>query len=281
MPASPGAAAADSAAPPAASTPEPPAGKTIAIRKRPLLLGSKVESTNTTAINELFGVETGNGTATVENVTFSVDHRVVQLLLVDQGKARRLGVSFAQKEDTRIMNGRERRRTSPVAGKSYIVELAEGGPQVTGPDGGAVSQKETDVVAAGFRHTSALLEAVPEGAVPLGAPLPALGEALKEDARQGLEGVRVFFGKVSATPVGTRDVGGTSALVFAVVLQVGFENEDSRLRMNLKGELLFRSDNAWPLGMEVSGPVAADGTVNGVQVHGRGTGRIKTVYAYP
>jgi hypothetical protein len=194
---------------------------------------------------------------------------------------RKVSVSFEQKEEARIMNGRERRKTSPVSGKSYIVELTEGGPKVSGPDGAAVPEKEASVVAASYRNPSALLLAIPEGPVPIGTPLPALGEALKEDTRRGFEGAVVQFGKVSVTPVGTRDVAGTSTLVFAVVLQMGIEKDDSRFRMNMKGELLLRSDNGWALGLDVSGPVAADGSVNGVQIHGQGTGRMRTVYAYP
>jgi hypothetical protein len=266
---------------PASTPPATQAEKTIEIHKGVLLLGSKVESTTTTGVNELFGIETRNGTVTVENVASMVDHRIVQVLLFDRGQARKVGVTFEQKEEVHIMNGRERRKASPVSGKSYVIELTDAGPKVSAPDGAAVPEKEASVVAAGYRNPSALLQAIPEGRVPVGKPLPALGEALKEDTRQGFEGARVQFGKVSVTPVGTRDVAGTSTLVFAVVLQMGVEKEDSRLRMNMTGELLLRGDNGWPVGMDASGPVASDASVNGVGVHGQGTARFKTVYVYP
>jgi hypothetical protein len=247
-----------------------------------MILGGKVEATTTLGISELFGIEAGNGTITVENVMSSVDHRVVQLLLVDHGgNARKFGVTFEQKEEARIMNGRERRKTSPVSGKSYVVERTDAGPQVSSPDGGAVPEKEANVVVAAFRNPDTFMQAIPEGPVPIGTPLLAMGNALKEETRRGFEGARVFFGDVSVTPTGTRDVGGTGTLVFAVVLQVGFEKEDSKVRMNFAGELLLRSDNGWPMQMEVSGPLAANGLVNGMQVRGQGTGRLRTVYAYP
>ena len=36
--------------------------------------------------------------------------------------------------------------------------------------------------------------------------------------------------------------------------------------MNTKGEMLLRSDNAWPVALDLSGPVRADFTEKGVRI---------------
>ena len=256
----------------------------MSVTKRPMPVGTKLEATVTLASSSLFGVETPNGTKTVEDVRSVIEHRRVEILEVDrEGEAHKIGVHYEEKKEARINNGRERRKTSPVAGKSYLVEWVDQRPSVTDPNGAAVPRNEAMVVEGAFRdlgNPSAFTQAIPGGPLAVGTPIPALAEALKEEMRRGFEG-RVFFGKVSVTPQGIRDANGTSGLAFAVALQVGLVQEDGKVRMDLHGVLVVKGDSAWPLLLDVSGPVAVDGTVDGAAVHGKGTARLTVAHAYP
>jgi hypothetical protein len=125
-----------------------------------------------------------------------------------------------------------------------------------------------------------LPRAIPHDPMRLGKAVPALAEALKRDIERGVEG-RVWFGRVSVTPAGPRRVAGVDCVVFVVVLQVGFETEGRKVRMDTKGEMLLRSDNAWVTSLDLAGPVVVDLTEKGVPLHGQGKSRLAGVYSYP
>lgn len=264
--------------------PAPTGTTTVSVTRRPMPVGSKLDATVTLTSRALFGVENPNGTMTVEDVRSFVEHRRVEILEVDPaGEARKIRVSYEEKKEARINNGRERRKTSPVAGKSYLVEWGDERPTVTDPSGAAAPTNEATIVEGSFRdlgNPTAFAQAIPQGSLGVGTPIPALAEALKAETRRAFED-RSFFGKVSVVPQGTRDANGTTGVVFAVTLQVGFVQEDGKIRMDLHGVLVVKGDSAWPLMLDVSGPVAVDSTVNGAPVHGRGTARLTVAHAYP
>lgn len=256
----------------------------MSVTVRPMPVGTKLDATVTLTSRALFGVEKPDGMMTVEDVRSFVEHRRVEILEVDGGgEAHKIGVHYEEKNEARINNGRERRKASPVAGKSYVLEWVDKRPSVTDPSGATVPPNEVTAVEGAFRdlgNPTAFAQAIPRGPLAVGTPLPALAEALKEEIRRGFED-RTFFGKVTVTPQGPRDANGTSGVAFSVVLQVGFVQEDGKVRMDLHGVLVVRGDSAWPLLLDASGPVAVDSTVNGVAVHGRGTARLTVGHAYP
>jgi hypothetical protein len=256
----------------------------VLVTKRPMPVGTKLEAKVTLISRALFGVETPNGTKTVEDVRSVIEHRRVEILEVDrEGEAHKLGVRYEEKKEARINNGRERRKTSPVAGKSYLLEWVDQRPSVTDPNGAAVPRNEAMVVEGAFGdlgNPSAFTQAIPRGPLAVGTPIPALAEALKEEMRRGFED-RVFFREVTVTPQGIRDANGTSGVAFAVVLQVGLVQDDAKVSMDLHGVLVVKGDSAWPLLLDVSGRVGVNRTVDGVAVHGTGNARLTVAQAYP
>jgi len=266
-------------------TPQPtpqPGGSTFAVTKRPIALGSRVRVSMSIGINSLYAIDTPNGAVTTEDVAGIFQRYVIQVLASDHGVARKIRVVFGDEGESRINNGRQRNKPSPVTGKTYFVEATPEGMAVRDPDGNEPPKDEVDAVTARFRGLAtpeAFTRALSDTPMPSGQPVPALAEALKDDMRRGLEG-RVWFGRVSATPAGSRQVDGASCVVFNVVLQVGVEKPGSKVRMDLRGEMLLRSADGWPASMDLTGPVAVDEATNGVAAQGNGKARLRMGWGY-
>jgi hypothetical protein len=205
------------------------------------------------------------------------------VLAVQNGVARKVRVTFLQKDEARIVNGREKRKASPVAGRQYVAEATEAGLRVTDASGGDVSHAEGEVLAQLYRglgQPEAMARAAAARPMRVGEPVPALADALKADLQRVLEG-RVWFGAVSVTPTGTRVVDGVDCVAFAVAIQLGNERPERTASMDLKGELLVRTAEGWPVLLDLSGPVRVELRESGVLAHGSGTERLTGAYAYP
>ena len=289
VPRAPGATAAvDSSDPPQpAAVPGPapgaPAGATVSIERRPMIVGSTVDVTASMGIQTLFTVEAGDKTVTVEDYEGSIDHHTVQVLGAHAQAATKVRVAFVDKSVTRIVNGREKRTESPVRGKSYVLEAKPEGLAITDPDGHDVPPEEGKQLAQLFRGLGAgdaLTRAIPSEPMRVGADVPAMAEGLQQDFARALDG-RVFFGKVSVAPTGTRHVAAGDCVAFAVVLQVGFETRGRKVRMDFKGELLLRASDGAPNSLDLGGAVAVDLEEHGVPAHGEGKSRFTGTYVYP
>src|SRR5579863_1660329 len=82
------------ATPTPSSPPLPAPEPGVAITARPMPLGTKIDTTSRFAIEALFTVDGPNGPVTVEDYGTVDDHRVMQLLLLEHGVTRKLGVRF-------------------------------------------------------------------------------------------------------------------------------------------------------------------------------------------
>ena len=234
-------------------------------------------------IEALFTAQGPHGQATVEDYGTVTDHRVVQLLGFEHGATRKIRVSFLDRSTTRIVNGRQRQIVSPVSGKAYVLEARDEGLAILDDRGRDVSHKEGETLAQLFHMLGTpeeLSRAIPHAPMSLGHPVAALAEALKRDFQRGVEG-RVWFGQVSVTPAGTREVAGVPCVVLGIVLQVGFETDGRKVQMDTKGELLLRSEDAWPVTLDLAGPVGIDLTEKGIPIHGQGKSRLTASYSYP
>jgi hypothetical protein len=263
--------------------PEPPSGGTVTVTPHGFPLGTKIDLGARMAIQALFTVETPNGDVTVEDFENIVDHHTLEVLQILRGNASKVRASFEDKSSTRIINARQTRVASPVEGKSYVLEARADGLSILDDKGKDVSAGEGQVLSQEFRTLGtgdAVTRAMPSAPMAVGRAVPALAEALKSDFGRSIDG-RVFFGNVSVTPTGGRRVAGVDCVAFAVVLQVGFEVKDRKVRMDTKGEMVLRADNAWPVSMDLVGPVAVDLTEHGVPAHGVGKSRFTGTYAYP
>jgi hypothetical protein len=268
---------------PAPMPPPEPGRATITLSARALPLGKKVDATTNLGIEALFTTDGPKGPVTVEDYGTVTDHRVTEILGVQRGDTRKLRVSFQDRSTTHIVNGRQKHTVSPVSGRTYVLEARDQGLAILDDKGREVSHEEGVALSQLFRALGTPEEmprAIPRDPMPLRRAVPSLAEALKRDVGRGVEG-RVWFGQVSVTPTGTRRVAGVDCVVFAIVLQVGFETEGRKVRMDTKGEMLLRSDNAWLVSLELAGPVAVDLTERGVLLHGLGKSRLTGIYAYP
>jgi hypothetical protein len=260
----------------------PPARIELTARAFPL--GTKIESTSRLGIEVLLTTDGPNGRPfTVEDYGVVSDHRTVEILGFRAHALRKIRVTFQDRSTTHIINGRQRRNVSPVSGRTYVLEARDQGLAILDDEEHDVTHGEGVVLSQLFRTLGApdeMARAIPQAPMAQGQAVPGLADALERDLEHGLEG-RVWFGKVSVTPTGIRQAGGTDCVVLGIVLQVGFETEGRSVQMDTKGEMLLRSDNAWPVALDLAGPVSVDFTEKGVPIHGQGKSRLTGVYAYP
>jgi hypothetical protein len=264
---------------PAAPTPS----ATLSVRALGFPLGTKIQTGLEVAFETLFTAEGPSGTITVEDYGNVVDDHLLEILGVSQGAVRKLRVTFGDRSTTRIMNGRQTRTDAAVSGKTYVLEARDEGLAIVDDKGRDVPTREGELLARlfhGFGTPEQLPRAIPRSPMPLGQPVPGLADAIKSDFERGLEG-RVFFGKVSVVPTGRRAVSGVDCGVFALVLQVGFEVDRRKVRLDTKGELLMRAEDAWPIALDLAGPIAVDETQNGHAIHGEGKSRLRERFSYP
>jgi hypothetical protein len=247
-------------------------------------LGTKIESTIRVGTEVLLTADGRNGRPiTVEDYGALTDRRTVEILGFRAHALRKLRVSFQERSSSHIVNGRQKNTVSPVSGKTYVLEARDQGLAILDDQERDVTHGEGVVLSQLFRSLGApdeMARALPKTPMAQGQTVPTLAEALKRDLEHALEG-RVAFGKVSVTPTGTRQAAGTDCVVLGIVLQVGFETEARSVQMDTKGEMLLRSDNAWPIAMDLAGPVSIDFTEKGVPIHGQGKSRLTVSYAYP
>jgi hypothetical protein len=263
------------------SAPEP--ARTVTVGHRVVPLGAKIEVSSRMAIQALFSVESPNGTATVEDYQGMTDHHTLEVLQRNAEAASKVRVTYDDKTVTAIVNGRQKRIESPLRGKTYVLEAREGGLAITDEGGQEVTAQEGTTLSREFRglgggdETERVMRSAP---MRLGAESPALAEALKKDFARTIEG-RIFFGRVTVTPAGVRRVGSLDCVAFSVVLQVGVETKDRKVRMDMKGELLARTDSGWPVSIDLGGPVAVDLVERGIAAHGEGKSRFTGTYVFP
>lgn len=267
----------------APAPPAPPPSVTLTVEAHGFPLGTKVQTSLKLAFETLFTVEGPNGPVTVEDYGNVVDDHLFEILGVARGATRKLRVAFGERSATRIMNGRQTRVVAPISGKTYVLEARDDGLAIVDGEGHDVSSREGELLSRMFHALGTpeqLPRAIPREPMAVGRPVPALADALKQDFERGLDG-RVFFGQVTVTPTGRRSVAGVDCAVFGLVLQVGFEVDHRKVRLDTKGELLLRADDAWPVALDLAGPMAVDETQNGHAIHGEGKSRLSERFAYP
>jgi hypothetical protein len=267
-------------APPPADAPP----KTVTVTARPLLLGATIDESVNVRMEWLYTVDGASGPITVEDFGGLADHHVTQLLGLLSGTTRKVRLTYLSRQEAHIVNGREKRTTSPVAGKEYLAEATDAGLRILDAKGADVSHAEGEVIAQQLRGLGQeeALERGLSGAGPMivGRPVPALAEALQRDFARYFQG-HVRFGATTVTPTGTRSVDGVECAVFAVAIQLGDELPDKTVGMDLRGEFLVRAAEGWPVRQELSGPVSIELRIKGVPVHGAGKARITATIGYP
>lgn len=220
---------------------------------------------------------------TIEHVSGELDERREQIAATGEGGTpTKLAVSFLAREATVVENGRERKMTSPVQGKSYSVERKDGTLYITTDKGGRVTRAEGDTIARGYddlEGPEAFVKAIPEHPVRVGEDVPGLAAALEEDLARASAGT-VGFGQASSVLRGTRDVGGTTLAVFAVQLDLAYKFAGVENRAQLSGELLVRTSDGMPQSFAAEGPIQLGGeTRAGSDVAGDGQAKVTISWA--
>jgi hypothetical protein len=167
---------------------------------------------------------------------------------------------------------------SPLAGRSYVVELKQSVPVFSDPSGAPVSDAEARELArrlGTFGKPDPFLEGIPDGPVHPGAPASGMAGGFLE-IFEGSSHDGPDVGNVDVRFAGVRDEPQGRCGVFAFTMNVQVAGEP-RMSLVLKGEFLVRISDGAPIRLEARGPAHLVGlqTIEGVNVQMSGRGEMQ------
>src|SRR5207302_386912 len=113
----------------AASSPSPaPEPATVTFTRTPPAVGRVVVQRMTSSFVALAGARIGNKAYVVEPMVGGIADVREETLAVDGDKPTKVKVTYVALYDEKIKNGNQHRRTSPLSGKTYVVERLKEGP---------------------------------------------------------------------------------------------------------------------------------------------------------
>jgi hypothetical protein len=175
---------------------------------------------------------------------------------------------------------------SPVVGHAYQVDRAGDAVRVRGAQGEEVSDKEKKVVVADYRtigQPDPLLVAAPRGPLRPGERQAGLEAAVRGMLVSGDQGkadeVSVIFAREQTE-------GGLRCAAFDVAATVTETRASLVTVIHLKGTLLLSVDGAWPVSIELTGPISLGvdpqkADKKGMEGQGSTTMSIRASYTVP
>jgi hypothetical protein len=195
-------------------------------------------------------------------------------------------ITYEKLEVTEVQNGQAKPgEKSPLAGRSYVVELKQGSLVLTDPTGQPVSDAEKKALTrrlANFGKPDPFLEGIPDGVVLANQPAAGMRSGFQELFEGAEEGPDV--GNVDVRFVGARDHAQGRCGVFAFKMAIQMAGEP-RLSMDIDGEFLVRLSDSAPIELEAHGPLRLIGRQKiedvDVQLDGTGETRASLKITYP
>jgi hypothetical protein len=166
---------------------------------------------------------------------------------------------------------------SPLAGRSYVVELIQSAPVFTDPLGHPVSDVEEQELARRlprFGKADPFVEGIPDGPIRPGVVASGLASGFLQVFDSGEEGPDV--GDVNVRFAGSRDEPEGRCGIFAFKVRAQIAGEP-RVDVDLGGEFLVRISDAAPIRFDARGPVRLVGfeEAGGASIQLRGAGEMK------
>ena len=209
-----------------------------------------------------------------------IEAKSEKVLALTGNRISKVEVTYTLVLETKTQNGTATHTPSPVVGKTYVVEARGGKVLVTTRDGRSVSAAENKHVAKDYKSlgkANHMLDAIPTKPVAVGNYVPAFAEALKKsfadtfagDPKQQWTIANVF---VKLNSKGT--VAGTPVAILAVGVSMTMAQPGFNMTMHLKGTVVLRLADGWPLTLTMSGPLDILGN------HNAGRMSMSQIYLY-
>ena len=253
-------------------TPLAAGGGTVFV-KRPPAVGDKSEEKVGMVMSMQMSIDpTGKGQvqkATME--TSETETRQEEVLAVNGEAVTKVKVTFVDKTTTIKEDQKERKRQSPVAGKTYVVEAKDGKIIVLLDGDRPATGLQARVVKEAYEtlgKVDALYAGVPRRPLKPGDKVEELAKAMKEvmlsrAKEMDVTGVHVVFKEARG------DEG-----VFEIDLTLGKVEKPMKFEMKLKGQARMSLKTGQPISTKFTGPVtvgSTDGDQAKMKISGTGT----------
>jgi hypothetical protein len=247
-------------APPAATASAAPAatGAGVTFTRKAPTVGTKREESGDMSMSMRIDVDPGNGKPQKTEMSMAESTKQSQELLAVSGDApTKVKVTFTSIDAKMVEGGKENRRPTPLAGKTYVVEAKDGKIDVKDDKGKAVAAAETKEVSKHFKSLGKpdpVAAALPTTPLRPGEKVEALSRSLESYMQQDESGL-----KVSDVTVTFREKLGDDG-VFDLTLKMGKEEGPMSMTMDLKGEMRISTTTGEPRKMELKGPITIGST---------------------
>lgn len=258
----------ESATKPPASTAEqgsgaPNAEGGVSFSKKALPVGQKIKETEKMQMNMSMTVDMSALGGKPETTKISNQESMVrqsEVLALNKDAPTKLKVTYSEKHEIAVEEGKEKKTTSPVSGKSYLVERKGDQVVVTGADGAKVSDEELAVVQADHKELGqpdTVSSSLHGKTIKPGDEVPGLAAVIESELTQGAAEEVGADAKVSGVQVKFREQKNGVGLFDVAVIFTQAEGPMT-IRMDLKGTLGVRTADTQPAELTLKGPVAID-----------------------
>lgn len=241
---------------PAASTsvsaakPEEPKGTTFSY-KMPTV-GSKRDDTSAMSMS-LTVDPTGTGKAQKSEMAMAESvHKTEEVMAVNGDAVTKVKVKYESYDTKATEAGKEKKKSSPLAGKTYLVEAKDGKIEVRDEKGKFVPAVEGNDVEKQY-HTlgkpDPMGAAMPKTPLKPGDRADSIAKAIQEQMKAGSDGMNV-----SDITVTLREIKGDVG-VFDVALKLSKEEGPMSMSMDMKGETDIVAATGEPMLLDIKGPI--------------------------
>lgn len=188
-----------------------------------------------------------------------------EVLGVQDKAVTKLKVTYVEKTKGETEDGKEKKgRKSPVAGKTYLLELKDGKLAVTDEKGKKVPKAEEDILKKDNSHfgkPDPFLAAMPNKALEIGKPVPELAIAIQEQmsARDDSnEKDKLSVSDVEVKLASIEGAGADAKGVFDVKMTLSSPKTGKNpfeMKIVMGGQMKVRAQDGWPTVFKANGPL--------------------------
>ena len=200
------------------------------------------------------------------------ERRRIEVLAHSDVAVTKAKIEYLEKTEIEEDPGGAKQKTSPLAGKTYLVERRDGDLIATYADGTSVPEPERSIVLREHRKIgkpSTFASFIPDRAVAPGEVLSPPESVVEEMFGDGGDDVKV--GDARFVFVGATEDGGGR---FDVALKITLLGEPP-MDMDMQGRVVVRVANSYPVELLLEGPITIDGVSPKTGARFRGGGRMK------
>ena len=201
----------------------------------------------------------------LEHVELTKDGVKFELLAADGSRATKVKATYKTKTSTVTEDGKDKTKTNPVQGNSYIAEFVNGKIVVTDENKKKVGAEEDKTVASDVKgflgKPDPLLSGIPGVPVKIGADANSIAEALRDILAEGDKSIELTG--VSAKLKSIGQSGANKSGVFDVKLKATITEGQLKMVMDLTGTTTIRADNGHFVNVALAGPLTLGGEVDG------------------